>query len=137
MYPMLEQTNPGKGWPAPRIPLSKNLTIEDIGRRNLCDFVTTASIAFFEVTGISQDFLSFDPSEWKLQASYTEGKSIVDGLQIVNDCAERGVGLIKECVTNPLVKDEEQLQALIKQIHSQREKLPTLNKKSEIVSFTS
>jgi hypothetical protein len=111
------------------VPLSRAVTMEVIGQRRLGDFVTSASFGFFDIAGISRDFLAMDPSDWPTHPSYAEGKSIVDGLRIVNDCAERGVRLITEYINSPLTKDEEQLQFLLQIVKGHREQLPTLNKK--------
>ncbi|XP_034239142.1 uncharacterized protein LOC117644065 [Thrips palmi] len=132
---MARAVNPGNGWPLPRVPLTRGLTIKDVGQRRLADFVTTESLGFFDITGIRRDFLAKDPQDWPTDESWTEGKKLVDGLRVVNDCAERGVALIKDYITNPLTRDEEQLQLLLKVVKDHRERLPTLNRKHEILNL--
>lgn len=94
--------------------------------------MTTASLNFFDVTKIRRDFLSKDPKDWSEDESYQEGKLTVDALRVTNDCAERGVALVKDYIHGPLTKDEEQLQLLLKLVKGHREMLPTLNLKSQI-----
>lgn len=97
--------------------------------------MTTASLAFFDITGIRRDFLATEVSKWPEQETFIEGKSVVGALRIVNDCAERGVALIKTYMNAPLTKDEEQLQFLLKLVKKHREMLPKLDNKTEIMKL--
>lgn len=119
----------------PRITLSRSLTMEHIGKRELPDFFSTTSLRFFDITGIQRDFLGVDPSQWPDHPTFIEGKTVVDSFRIVNDCAERGVALIKDYIGKsvPPTKDEEQLQFLLKIVKEHREKLPALDNKGEIL----
>ena len=95
--------------------------------------MTTASLGFFEVTGIDREFMAAEPKDWPLQPSWVQGKKVVDDLRVTNDCAERGVKLITDYIQNPMTKDEEQLQLLLKLVKDHRERLPRLDKKSDIL----
>ena len=44
------------------------------------------------------DWLEMDPKIWDLQGGYIRFRDFVKGLTIVNDPAERGVGLIKQFI---------------------------------------
>ena len=45
-------------------------------------------------------WLQLDPMVWELQDGYTRFRDYVKGLTIVNDPAERGVGLIKQFIAS-------------------------------------
>lgn len=62
---------------------------------------------------ISTNFLERDPSTWNDIEEYRKGKEIIQSIQIVNDCAERGIKLIQD-YHGKITKDEKQRQYLLK-----------------------
>lgn len=95
----------------PRATLPPNRPIESL---TLSDFASQASMRFFEITGLSSDFLTIDPSLWEKNAGYQQGLRFVSNLQVVNDTAERGVQLIKRYLLGKkMTTDEQQRQHLM------------------------
>lgn len=82
---------------------------------------------FFELTGVSSEFLQKDPELWEEEESYKSAKEIVENMRIVNDLAERGVALMEEY--NKLhTNNEEQKQYLMLLVKDYRQKNPNVNK---------
>jgi len=80
----------------------------------LSDFVSSESMKFFSITGISPLFLAKDPSVWGKDAEYLRGLQVVTHFKVVNDAAERGVQLVTQFLKgNQLTTDEEQRQLLL------------------------
>ena len=77
-----------------------------------------------------------DPSEWEDDEVFRHGERIVKGLKVVNDCAEKGVALIKDFTKANLTKDGEQLQYLLKVVKKNREVLPKLDKSKVIAQLS-
>lgn len=127
------QVNAGTGSQDPRVSV-KGTTWQEVANRRLADFVSTASLEFFDVTGISRHFLALPPQDWPSNAAHQAGKKIVGDLKVVNDCAQRGVKLIKDFEANPLTHGEERLQFLLKLVQKHREELPSLSNKCDIIA---
>lgn len=87
------------------------------------DCVSSSTISFFDITGISRNFLKEDPEMWSALEEYKQGKAKLINLRVVNDCAERGVALIQKFCGH-LTKDEEQLQYLLRVVQNHRQHLP-------------
>ena len=66
-------------------------------------------------------FLNHRPSKWNQLDSYIEMKSSVLDLPVVNDAAERALGLLTEFHTNTAPKDEEQKQFVYKVVKEMRQ----------------
>ena len=66
-------------------------------------------------------FLNHGPSKWNQLDSYIEMKSSVLDLPVVNDAAERALGLLTEFHTNTAPKDEEQKQFVYKVVKEMRQ----------------
>jgi len=62
----------------------------------LADFVTKSTRRFFLKMKVDQKFLTENPGSWNGQPGYLMAKKLVQGIQVTNDPAERGVALIKE-----------------------------------------
>lgn len=84
-----------------------NVDIENIGNKNLEDFVTSNTKRFFSITGLSSDFLKKKVEDWIRDKEYIQSKEIVKKFKVVNDTAERGVSLIQE-YNKILTLDEDQ-----------------------------
>lgn len=96
------------------------LRMESISEWSLNDFITENSINMFTRYGISTEFLNLDPSEWHTNEKYKTAQEILSKIQVTNDHAERGIGLLKR-FNKLLVKDEEQAQ-YIYQVVSKHER---------------
>lgn len=103
------------------------LEFEAIENKNIEDFVSKNTRKFFELTGVSSEFLQKDPELWEEEESYKSAKEIVENMRIVNDLAERGVALMEEY--NKLhTNNEEQKQYLMLLVKDYRQKNPNVNK---------
>ena len=77
--------------------------------KRLHDFVTTSTVRFFQILGLSEEFLQSDSSEWEHQETYKTSQKIAQSVKVINDLAERGVALIQE-FNSALTRNEEQKQ---------------------------
>ncbi|KAG0723994.1 hypothetical protein GWK47_041547 [Chionoecetes opilio] len=66
----------------------------------------------FELLGIDSSFVKLPVAQWPTWDNYRHGKKVVANLPVVNDAAERALGLATDLNTNKAPKSEEQLQAL-------------------------
>ncbi|KAE8739196.1 hypothetical protein FOCC_FOCC015302 [Frankliniella occidentalis] len=98
---------------------------------SISDLVTKKSLFFFEKLCISTEFLKTSPENWPEEETYIHGKEVCESLVVVNDIAERGVGLVKEYI-NTLYKKEESLQQLLQVVELHRRLIPTSPKKGDI-----
>ena len=98
-----------------------------IQSKELENFVSVNTNHFFEITGLSSEFLKSDPAEWAECESFMNAKAAVAQLSVVNDVAERGVALMEQY--NKLhTNDEEQKQYLMLIVKEYRKKYPNRNK---------
>ena len=101
----------------------------------LKDFVGPDSWTFFELLSLNHtdsdqpsssssssplSFLSEHPSSWSTSPSYIKMKEIVESLPVVNDAAERALGLITEFHQSNCPKNEDQKQFLCKVVKQMR-----------------
>ncbi|CAF3748530.1 unnamed protein product, partial [Rotaria socialis] len=101
--------------------------VNNISDTSLDNFVTSRSLRFFKSLQIDTDFLKQSPAQWKSCKSYLEGQEKVRALQVVNDCAERGVKLMED-FNNILKNDEEQKQYLLFVVEEHRKRFPDAKK---------
>jgi hypothetical protein len=87
------------------------------------NFVTKNTMLFFAILGLNSTFLDVDPTQWLQRQDYRQGQEVVKNLQVVNDCAERGVALIEE-FNSILTKQEEQKQFLLQVVTEHRRQFP-------------
>lgn len=97
----------------------KKKSIEEFRSLELKDCFTQSTTTFFEITGISSKFLLEDPEKWEHLQEYRQSKSQIEKLQVINDCAERGVALIQS-YCGRITKNEDQLQYLLQVIADHR-----------------
>jgi hypothetical protein len=97
--------------------------------KTLEQFVTTNTMTLFQLLNMPSGFLSTDPETWKDNAEYKAASTVVSGLKVVNDNAERGVSLVQE-FNKKLTKDEEQLQFLLQVVADHRRVYPTSLKRT-------
>ena len=76
-------------------PKRTTLEISHIGEKSIADSVSSTSINFFRILGISSAFLQKEPFLWKENDDYRAAKEIVYSMRVANDIAKRGVALIE------------------------------------------
>lgn len=74
------------------------IDLSHIHEKNIEDFVSSNTLRFFRILGISSAFLQKDPLLWEEDEEYTTSREIVRSMRVVNDIAERGVALIEETI---------------------------------------
>ena len=111
------------------MPLSKNFS-----NIHLYDLVGKDSWKMFSLLGIDSEFLNIAVNKWTETSSYLKGKEILSNLPVVNDAAERALGLATEKNTNTAPKSDSQRQALYKVVKGLREKLSKLATSTEVVT---
>ena len=100
---------------------------KDFSNNCLADFVTKNTRRFFLKMKMDQKFLMKDPGSQNDQPGYLMARKLVQGIQVTNDTAERGVALIQEY--NWLVMhDEDQLQFLMQMVTEHRHAFPDCKK---------
>ena len=72
------------------------LDINAIENKSLEDFVSSNTLNFFSITGISSGFLKKKVEDWEDDAEYQKSRQLVRCMRVVNDIAERGVALMDE-----------------------------------------
>lgn len=99
---------------------------------DIVKFINANTRRFFKVLGNENpDFLRYPPSSWCENESYVKMSSIIKNLTVVNDPAERAIGLIKN-VNNNLTMNREQQSHLVQVIENFRHNHPD-SKKSTIL----
>jgi hypothetical protein len=99
----------------------------DASMKQLHHFVTRSTGRFFEILGLSDEFLDLDPAEWGDQEIYKKNRDVVRSVKVVNDLAERGVALIQEFNAS-ITRNEEQKQYLLQVIEDHRREFPAATK---------
>lgn len=107
----------------------KRITLDPshIEEKNIEDFVSSNSLRFFKILGISSEFLRKEPRLWEEDEDYKVSREIVRSMRVVNDIAERGVALIEE-YNKLITTDEEQKQYLLLVVKKFRQKYPDTKK---------
>jgi len=100
----------------------------------LKDFVTSASLFFFNALLFSTDFLMNDASTWLQNPSFQKAKAVVSSLKVVNDCAERGIALASS-FNSSLTKSEEEKQYLLQIVAQHRKEFPDAKKSTVLNSL--
>ena len=111
----------GSGFGKPAFP--KNITTES----KLSDFITPDSWYFFKLMNINSSFLSLDVGLWLSDDSYKDAAKNVRAINVVNDCAERGVKLSSDFISG--ARCEENYQDIIQVVEGNRKDLPNLRKR--------
>ena len=125
---MLKNKSDGENEPQ-RMPLSR--TFSNI---HLYDLVGKDSWKMFHLLGIDYEFLNIAVKKWKETPSYINGKDIISNIPVINDAAERALGLATEKNTKTVPKSDFQRQALYKVVKGLREKLSKLATSTETVT---
>ena len=106
----------------------------DFSKKTLKDFIGNDSWTFFSLLGIDTEFLQAPVSQWEHYDSYLHCKEVTNNLPVVNDAAERALGLVTEMNTQMAPKSEEQRQALYKVVKGVRQKLREAATSTEVVT---
>jgi hypothetical protein len=98
-------------------------------------FVTTQTLAFFNILQIPTEFLRKDPELWNEDDDYETGQRVARSLKVVNDVAERGVALIQD-FNEHFTRNEEQKQYVLQVISEHRKIFPDAKKQTVISALT-
>jgi hypothetical protein len=95
-------------------------------------FVTQRTAELFDLlmtdgTERAASFLSKDPETWTDDPVFVEMQQLAREMKVVNDCAERGIALIKE-YNSTITKDEKQKQYLLRLVELHRKNFLTASK---------
>lgn len=115
--PALPQLRFGNGFGKPRFPaLSPTISFADL----------VNSDCWFGMHQLHIDpaFLSLNVEEWATSAEFQVGAANVRAINVVNDCAERGVKLTSDFVAT--ARSEEHLQNVLQAVEHDRSKQPNL-----------
>ena len=88
--------------------------------------VTQCSLHFFELITEGRINDSSTPADARAILEDDHLIQKVHSIKVINDCAERGIALIKSCQAS--VRDEEQKQFLLRIVQGHREKVPKRDK---------
>lgn len=110
-------------------PKRVQMNLPAIHASELKDFTTSTSKTLFQKMKLPDGFLVTDPDTWEDDEDFQTALSIVKGMKVVNDQAERGVTLIQE-YSGILTKDEDQLQYLLQVVQQHRKVFPDSKKKT-------
>ena len=103
--------------------------LKSFRNKKLEDFVTTKSVALFQLMDLPREFLQVDPDMWEDREDFKKARVIVWSMKVVNDHAERGVALIQE-FNKLITKDESQLQYLLQVVEQHRKAFPDSRKQT-------
>ena len=107
---------------------------EKFSSKFLYDFIGNDSWKMFQLLGIDHTFLNIPVTKWKDSSTYLNGKEILSNLPVVNDAAERALGIATEKNTKTAPKSDCQRQALYKVVKGIRERLGKLATSTEVVT---
>lgn len=97
---------------------------------DIANIISKNTLKFFQIVSGTEvfDFLESHPSQWKNNPVFCKMQSIVNNLQVVNDAAERAIGLIKR-LNNNITENKERHNHLLQVVEDFRKTHPD-NKKS-------
>jgi hypothetical protein len=107
----------GTGFGKPKFPELSPTT-------SLADLVNSDCWFGMRQLHIDPEFLSLNVDEWATNAAFQEGAANVRAINVVNDCAERGVKLTSDFVA--AARSEEHLQNVLQAVEHDRSKQPNL-----------
>ena len=102
--------------------------------KTLVNFIGCDSWTFFKLYEIEPTFLTKPEKYWHLDDTFLSLQRLTAGLKVVNDNAERVLGLVTQYHTNRVTKNEEQKQYLYTVQKEVRAREKVLMKKSERVT---
>lgn len=110
----------------PNMLKNKSSSIPQLCSFEISDLISERTMQFFEIICDDEkqyDFLKRSPLAWDNTPSFIKMKETIYGLSVVNDPAERAIGLIKD-VNNSVTRDSEQQNHLIQLIENYRQTHP-------------
>jgi hypothetical protein len=125
-----------KGIPRPpffRPSKPKMITISEEEFPTLSNFIGPRSWLLFHLLKLTDrqlEWMQMDCNHWKLFEDYRFIEGFVRGLEVTNDCAERGVKLISDFID--VVQCEEQQKFLLQVVEDHRQRVPTFSTKENL-----
>ena len=123
MKPAEKRTQPlhrfGTGFGKPTFPKVDAST-------HLADLVSGDSWFIMDSLGIEASFLELPVSEWQRNDAYLDGQRKVHSINVLNDCAERGIKLTSDFLTAG--RSEEHLQNVLQVAENDRKRKSNLRK---------
>lgn len=111
----------GTGFGKPRFP-------EDINKSTtLADLISQDSWFTLQLLQINTEFLTEKVDNWPHSPAYQSSAVNVEAINVVNDCAERGVKLSSDFLTAS--KTEEHYQNVLQVVEQDRKSMPNLRKR--------
>jgi len=104
----------------PRMTRQQHPLADRYSTKKLKDFVGPDSMTFFERYGVNPTFLTSPVSSWDDNTDYRTLSILVRGTSVINDCAERALGLLTEFNCGKVTHDEMQRQALLQVVRHMR-----------------
>ena len=99
--------------PGSELPFKQvNLSDQEIKTKKISDFLIKNTNKFFDMLGISTNFLEEDPKLWPNLPSFVAARKSVAKHRVTNDTAERGIALKQE-YNGLRTKSEEQTQSIL------------------------
>jgi hypothetical protein len=120
-------TNPqqkfGTGFGKPRFPTDVPMST------TLADLVGPDSWFMFHVLELNSEFLTNDVADWSSSASFNASLVNLNAMNVVNDCAERGVKLSSDFLASS--KGEEHYQNVLQVVEQDRHRQSDLRKRKK------
>ena len=106
----------------------------NLNSKFLNDFIGHDSWTMFKLLGIDSSFVKCPVREWEESSSYLHGKQILSNLPVVNDAAERALGIATNMNTKTAPKSNDQRQDIYKIVKGLQEKLGNVATSTERVT---
>ena len=110
----------GTGFGKPVFPSAVTLST------NLADLAGPDSWFTFHILQLNSEFLTYDVADWLQLAAYQASAVNLEALNIINDCAERGVKLSSDFISS--AKGEEHYQNVLQVVEQDRKETPNVRK---------
>ena len=110
----------GTGFGKPNFPSTLNATT------TLTDLITEDSWFLFHILQIDSDFLHEGSHTWQDIHSYQQGHQKVNAINVINDCAERGVKLTTDFLSS--AQGENHFQNVLQVVEKNQKELPNIRK---------
>jgi hypothetical protein len=108
----------GRGFGKPKFPTTITLST------TLADLVGVDSWFVFEILKLDPDFLTEEVEAWSTSVAYQSSLKNLQAINVVNDCAERGVKLSSDFLST--ARREDHYQNVLQVVEQDRQKIPYL-----------
>ena len=88
--------------------------------------MTPASSCFFDILGISENFLHLPTKDWPQHGDYKEAANFLKHMKFTNDSAERSVKMCADFLGH--AKKEELFQNYLQVVEEERKRTPNVRK---------